>query len=390
MGSENANLEDRLKSLISQLQTEASILDRIIYKGKNQHRRCLYFQYLLKVRRDVRLLLSAGLKEILSFLFQLINGKKPTLKLHLLERLKRTNHNGKHNFQERLLGVARLLSQMVEPILKAAIHISSLLARSFFMGFSLTVFALLARLRVLVQQVLLDVVLVFNMVSSLSQKEQYVKLTMEGIEVFEEYHPPNGEVVTLECVWERDKFVLLEKTYTPKMKNGDGEIRDGSDVPLGASTVRYHSIEISNEDPCVIAGFQSEMNPESHLNGEVLGSAADIKGRTTNIRDDIEVDSCAGASVVNAMRAPKKETTAEESTVSSICPFSSHKAPKAQSQLKNNAVAFVSVRKSLPSEINECSPRKKLKADWLSGSGNETEDPFFSLLTAGNVKSSLF
>lgn len=49
MGSESANLKERLKSLIAQLKTESGILDRIVYKGKNQHRRCLYFQYLLKV-----------------------------------------------------------------------------------------------------------------------------------------------------------------------------------------------------------------------------------------------------------------------------------------------------------------------------------------------------
>ncbi|XP_058103251.1 uncharacterized protein LOC131246835 isoform X3 [Magnolia sinica] len=249
MGSESINLEERLKSLLIQLQTELGILDRIVYKGKNQHRRCLYFQYLLKVRRDVKLLLLADLEGVLSVLFQVINGKKPTQKVHHLERLKKQkHHNRRHNFQERLLGVARLLSQMVEPMLKASIQISSLLAQSFFMGFSLTNLAILARLRVLVQQMLLDVVSVFNLVSSLSQKEQSVKLTRDGIEVFREYHPPSGDFLTLECVWEGDKFVLHEMTNTNKRKNQDEDLEEGRSIPLGASTIQYQSIEISYED----------------------------------------------------------------------------------------------------------------------------------------------
>ncbi|KAK7270646.1 hypothetical protein RJT34_25956 [Clitoria ternatea] len=50
------------------------------------------------------------------------------------------------------------------------------------MGFSLTVMALLARLQVLVQQVLLYVVSLFNMVSSISIKKQSIKVTHKGIE----------------------------------------------------------------------------------------------------------------------------------------------------------------------------------------------------------------
>lgn len=49
MGSEIETTEQRVKSFIVQLQTECGILERIVYKNKNQHRRCSYFQYLLKV-----------------------------------------------------------------------------------------------------------------------------------------------------------------------------------------------------------------------------------------------------------------------------------------------------------------------------------------------------
>ncbi|XP_059662511.1 uncharacterized protein LOC132308442 isoform X2 [Cornus florida] len=242
MTSQIEIVEERLKSFLGQLKTECGILDRIVYKNKNQHRRCLYFQYLLKVRRNLKLLQSASLEEILSSSFQVLSGKKPKQKVNLLESIKRRKCNGrKHNFMERLLGAARILSQMVEPILKAATEISTLLARSFFMGFSTTILALLARLRVLVQQILLDVVLVFNDVSSVSQKEQSVKITQEGFEVFREYYPTNEEVVTLECVWQIDKYVLLERVSKNESKNQDKDLGDG--VSQGTSAIRYQSIE---------------------------------------------------------------------------------------------------------------------------------------------------
>ncbi|KAJ0047143.1 hypothetical protein Pint_04199 [Pistacia integerrima] len=144
--SEIGSLEEKLKTLLAQLQTEFGIFERLVYKNKNQHRRSSYFQYLLKVRRDLRLLQSAKLEELLSSCFQVITGKRPKQKVHLLERdapvilqkilslgvyfylficlsLKRRKcDGGKYNFMERLLGAARLLSQMVEPMLKAAMY----------------------------------------------------------------------------------------------------------------------------------------------------------------------------------------------------------------------------------------------------------------------------
>ncbi|KAI3896023.1 hypothetical protein MKW92_000901, partial [Papaver armeniacum] len=217
MDSENVELEQRLNSFFIQLQNEFRVFDRI-------------------VRRDVKLLLSAGLQEMWDFLFQIINEKKPTRTVNLLESLKRRKcNNEKYNYQERLLGVARLLSQMVEPMVKAAIEISSLLARSFFMGFSVTILAILGRLRVLVQQILLDVVSVFNMISSISQKEHSVKLNRQGIQVIREYYPSNDEHVTLECIWEQDKFVLLEKVNKFEIKKRE--------TGLQSSNIKYQTVE---------------------------------------------------------------------------------------------------------------------------------------------------
>lgn len=49
MVAETDEVEQRLKSFLAQLRTEFGILDRIVYKNKNQHRRSFYFQFLLKV-----------------------------------------------------------------------------------------------------------------------------------------------------------------------------------------------------------------------------------------------------------------------------------------------------------------------------------------------------
>ncbi|XP_070675362.1 uncharacterized protein [Malus domestica] len=123
MDSDAEALEEKLASLLGQLQAEAAILERMVYKNKNQHRRGSYFQHLMKVRRDLRLLQSTKLEELFGCCFQSITGNRPKQKLHLLESLKKRKcESGKHNFMERLLGAARLLSQMVETMLKAALY----------------------------------------------------------------------------------------------------------------------------------------------------------------------------------------------------------------------------------------------------------------------------
>lgn len=210
-------IEMRLKCFLEKLQVESCILDKIVYKNKNQHKHCLYFHHLLKIRSDLRLLHSAGLEEILSSLFELIKEKRSKQKLQLLgsrellcNRLKRKKRDEKHNLLERLLGAARLLSQIVEPVLKAATQISILLAQSFFTDFSITITALLARLRDLVQQILLDVVIVFNAASCLSIKGKTDELTQDGFQIYKDLYPTNEQVVYLDCVWEANKFVLHE------------------------------------------------------------------------------------------------------------------------------------------------------------------------------------
>ncbi|XP_068640455.1 uncharacterized protein [Aristolochia californica] len=382
MDQESAKLEERLESLLLQLRTELGILDRIVYKRKNQHRHGFYFQHVLKVRRDVRLLLSAGLEDILSFLFQAINGKKPNQMLYLLERLKKKKHySKKHNFQERLLGVARLLSKMVEPIMKAAIQISSLLARSFFTGFSITILAMLARIRVLIQQILLDVVSVFNLVSSLSQKQQSVKLTQEGIEVFREYFPPRGEVLTLECVWLKDKFVLLERNVTSEQ---DGVSREETILPLGESVIQYESIVLAAEGPCLKRGVDDGSVPPDC-------SLECASGSTYNVRETIDVSKDQSTKFsdskdrdnANTGRSPEVDSEAEGGIVSEGSPILSPESRKARASSSN--VAFVSVRKPVPTQSRTSPPHKRAKS-----TNTKSEITLFSLFAGDNTKESLF
>lgn len=49
MGTEFETIEARITSMLPQLQSECGILQRMVYKNKNQHRRSSYFQRLLKV-----------------------------------------------------------------------------------------------------------------------------------------------------------------------------------------------------------------------------------------------------------------------------------------------------------------------------------------------------
>ncbi|CAH2040572.1 unnamed protein product, partial [Thlaspi arvense] len=410
MGSDIEIIGERLESFLGQLQTEYGILDRIVYKNKNQHRRSSYFQHLLKVRRDLRLLQSTKLEELLASSFQVIKGTRPKQKVQLLERvsegtaMKRRKCDGqKFNFLERILGAARLLSQKLLKIGSGKSRerkgeekwipqepqesntsmreVSTLLAQSFFMGFSLTVLALLARMRVLVQQILLDVVEMFNTVSSLSQKEHSVKITHEGFEaflckVFREYYPTNEQSVLLECVWETDKFVLHERISKSQTKSCD-KFMDA--ISLGASKIQYQSVESflgDDETGKVDPSKTSEGLTYSKVNND--GS---LEGPVIESEGENQVKSILKAGDNSDVAATPIKKPCETGSSS----FPSSSSPKFMSGSRSK-VAFLSVKVPTTSTANLTGP-------CIMGTGgqdNEKEDPFFDLLTGGNRKNSLF
>ena len=116
---------------------------------------------------------------------------------------------------------------------------------------------------------LLDVVSVFNEVSSLSQKKQSIKITQNGIgvtkafppllvfsdlslllitifswqifQVFREYYPSTEEeIVVLECIWKTDKFVLIESSGRVNKLHQDESLETVQ--PLETS-IKYQSID---------------------------------------------------------------------------------------------------------------------------------------------------
>lgn len=256
--------------------------------------------------------------------------------------------------------------------MKAAIEISTLLARSFFMGFSMTVLALLARLRVLTQQILLDVVSVFNMVSSLSQKQQSVKLNQEGIEVFREYYPKNEqEVVFLECVWENDKFILQERKSEPD--NKILETRNDDVICEGLSTVEYQSIEtiLGAEKPVDIIQDKPSEKDAATIKTDGLSSIENLTHDCKQVNNQIgEKDD----SYVSESSSKNQEH--EHITNLNLLDHSDSLKPNPELKKK---VAFVSVKRPEPLRGNDTGVPIKL-SDEVNG---EKKDPLFSLLSEG-------
>ncbi|KAK8960580.1 hypothetical protein KSP40_PGU008251 [Platanthera guangdongensis] len=352
MDSKNANLEERLRSLLVQLTTESGILERIVHKSKNQHRGSLYFQALLKVRRDLRLLQSAGLGQILDAFVPIIKGTSPVENARHTKRNKKKCLQGKHTYQNRLLGVARILSQMVEPILKAAIQISLLLAKSFFMGFSLTILACLARLRVLVQQILIDVVSVFNMASAHSQKHS-LKVSGEGIEACVEYYTAGGGVPTLECIWEIDKYVLREISQFHAAKIPEEERA----FPL-ESRIEYEPLELLGQVSEIV---DKEIALEKTPFHEPQPLSILPSNRSSTSYVSIKSTDCKNSLNAEPAFSPSVD---EDLFVSSM-------TQKSQTETRKRA-AFIAVQIPKPSKSEFTHPGKKMRVDSPNRDGDDT------------------
>uniref|UniRef100_A0A453KZ71 Uncharacterized protein n=1 Tax=Aegilops tauschii subsp. strangulata TaxID=200361 RepID=A0A453KZ71_AEGTS len=206
-----------------------------------------------------------------------------------------------HSHYKRLLGVARLLSQMAEPVMKGAVQISFLLARSFFVELCTAVLALLARVRVLTQQILLDVVSVYNKVTDLTDKKQAVKISIDKVQAFREYYPSSNDPCTiLECVWVKDKFVLHEKTKASSLKTQDDDLK--SCTP--DSSIQYETLGLVSEE---MENLDGANTPAKHIRYEHLdidsnASLTDQPDKATHCGD--AGDSCSGRQLPNDQNAP--------------------------------------------------------------------------------------
>ncbi|MBA0705588.1 hypothetical protein Golax_017772 [Gossypium laxum] len=208
------------------------------------------------------------------------------------------------------------------------------------MGFSLTVLALLARLRVLVQQILLDMVPVFNTVSSLSQKKQSIKITHQGIEV-------DPWFIFDRFLWSNDE---------PTAEKADAETSPCMKVSITGITIDHDDdkMQVENvaekvDDTVFVENSELKNVSQAHLVADTSTSA---------ISDSFEVMS-------NARK-----------------------------------VAFVSVKRPASSPANptdlplRAGPSTMNPTDLPSkgsgSSGGDKTDAFYSLLTLGNLNNSLF
>ncbi|TVU08820.1 hypothetical protein EJB05_42235 [Eragrostis curvula] len=233
--AEEGDEENRLRAALRHLQAEAGVLERLVYKHRNQHRGAAYFQYLLKVRRDLKLLLGSGLADVINAVFPVLASRKPANTILVPVKQSKKKPSTNHSHHERLLGVARLLSQMAEPVMKAAMYPLAFVVVFFML-------ALLARVRVLIQQMLLDTVSVYNKVTNLTDRKQAVKISIGGVQAFREYYPSIDDARTiLECVWVKDKFVLHEKLKSSL------QVTEDEDQRSCGSTIQYETLGLVTE-----------------------------------------------------------------------------------------------------------------------------------------------
>ncbi|XP_044397696.1 uncharacterized protein [Triticum aestivum] len=250
---------------------------------------------------DLKLLLGAHLAESINAVFPVITCRKPANTILVPNRQGKRKPGANHSHYKRLLGVARLLSQMAEPVMKGAVQISFLLARSFFVELCTAVLALLARVRVLTQQMLLDVVSVYNKVTDLTDKKQAVKISIDKVQAFREYCPSSNDPSTiLECVWVKDKFVLHEKTKASSQKTQDEDLK--SCTP--DSSIQYETPGLVSEE---MENLDGANTPAKHIRYEHLdidsnASLTDQPDKATHCGD--AGDSCSGRQLPNDQNAP--------------------------------------------------------------------------------------
>lgn len=382
MASKEAQqLEQQLEVQLLQLRSETEMFQRLMYKNKNQHRRCLYYRALSKVRRDLRLFETADLKNILNKCFQIIGINNPAQTVNPLGSLKSRKRTAVGEDLKRLLGVARLLAQMTEPIIEAGLLISTLLGQTFFMPFALAMLALLARLRVLLQQTLHDVVCVFNIVSSISQDDQYLKLIDEGLKVFRDHYPSHKPPLSLECHWDGVKFCLLEKHVERK--------RNIPEMVMDAAELKRDSYYIGKErrGPATSAAAKNKKDATDHI-------ATHIRKRDTNVNKNTDHGGHISLKGESSKDGFDGNDILQGTKLSNPALINSSRPLELNMETKRK-VDFISVNS--PPKTNAKAKKAHIKLDVYeddhsatSPSAKKSSDPLFNLLFVENRNGSVF
>uniref|UniRef100_A0A0D9XFD3 Nucleolus and neural progenitor protein-like N-terminal domain-containing protein n=1 Tax=Leersia perrieri TaxID=77586 RepID=A0A0D9XFD3_9ORYZ len=238
--------ERRLRGALRSLQQEAGVLERLVYKHRNQHRGAAYFQYLLKVRRDVRLLLAAGVWDVLAAIFPVLASRKPANTILAVNRQSKKKPGANHSHHERLLGVARLLSQMVEPVMKGAVG-ACFAGKSEGSGPT-----------------------VYNKATDLIDRKQTVKISIGGAQAFREYYPSSNDARTfLECVWVKDKFLLHEKTKDMENAEGCSDMENAEGLN---SPVKLPDVTLANQPETTHCHHDEDSRSRMQLVNDKVGN----------------------------------------------------------------------------------------------------------------------
>ncbi|CAM6100336.1 unnamed protein product [Calypogeia fissa] len=210
---EARNLQSRLREQVSQLKIELGLFLRLMYKNKNQHRRTLYYQRLSEVRRDMQMFSKLELDETVESLGKFFSAKRPdSLSSKAVTQSKFKDAIDERKALRTLLSVARLLNQSDGPIMAGSAQLAGLLGQSFFMPFALTMFSCLARFRVLLIQVLYEVVAAFNLLSTIwQQKQKSLIYSVQRKSVSSSVQGQTHLPAVLECHWDGTKLSVTEK-----------------------------------------------------------------------------------------------------------------------------------------------------------------------------------
>ncbi|KAG6549550.1 hypothetical protein Mapa_008931 [Marchantia paleacea] len=210
---EARQLQCRLKEQLLQFRTDVDIFMRLMYRNKNQHRHALYYRRLSQVKRDLRLLDYAELDRTVEGFTRWTFPFKQS-RANVYQRA--TEINNVSPSLCTLLSAVRILSQIDEPILAASTPILGLLSQSFFMNLGLTIFAAIARLRILAVQLRFELATVYNLLSVFSNEEQklYPKDQSRLVPVDA---CPRRLPLHLECHWEGGQLFVTEIEPPPEI-----------------------------------------------------------------------------------------------------------------------------------------------------------------------------
>lgn len=190
------------------------------------------------------------------------------------------------------------------------------------------------------------------------------------VQVFREYFPKMEEVITLECVWETDTYVLVEKAHKINSKLPE-ELLEESE-PLKKPVILYQSVE----------AFLGGIIPSSYFIHQLRGKHKWVRFGFS-LPADSELDSKKDPNSNPDLKPDGAFLGQEE-------PLQISEEPPSK---KPRSVAFISVKKPVAKEPPTTTTTASLwMNEAVSESNNKDDDadPFFSLLAAGTTKGSLF